>query len=103
MTKKEALIQEALRRLDDVERFRKSDTYKLLFDPLKEEIESLKHAYACKTTEEIAALKGRYEGLTFLTDLIEKIVQEGEIAREQAAQIERRKNLEAMELDSTDL
>lgn len=103
MTKREALIQEALARLDEIERFRKSPLHAILIEPVLGELSKLKHSYEADTVAEIKYLKGKKEGLSFIIDAIERIEQDGEIAREEAGKIQRRKEIESREMDSTDL
>lgn len=99
----EQQITEALQKLDAIELFKRSDAYKLLILPLQAEIDSLKNAYDCKTLQELATLKGLKQGLSFVTDQIESIIQSGDSARLAGAELQKRKEFEAQEIDSTDL
>jgi len=83
--------------------FERSDAYKLLIEPLKQEREDLKHAYDCTTIREMAMLKGRRLGLDFLIDLMEQYIKDGMIAEEQAQRMEARRLQEEEEIDSSTL
>lgn len=45
---------------------------KYIMEPLMKKIDSLKHAYDCKTVAEIARLRGEKIGLTFLLTLLKQ-------------------------------
>ena len=49
---------------------------KYIMEPLKKEIDNLKHAYDCKTLTEMAELKGKKKGLMFLIDNLKQIENE---------------------------
>lgn len=103
MNRQELNIERALKNQAAIQAFKVSEAYALLITPLLEEVNKLKVAYDCKTLAEMAALKGKREGLTFLPDLLDHYDQEGTRAQEAALKIETKKKLEQIEFDSTDL
>jgi len=103
MTRHEDNLQETLKEYAAIQLFKQSDAYKLLIVPLEERLATLKNAYDCETTEEIATLKGEYKGLSFLIDLIESYNRAGELAKESADKIANKRRLDEMQIDSTDL
>lgn len=101
--KRDELLAQASQNLSDIETFKRTRAYDLLIKPLQEELLSLKSAYDCKTLQEIATLKGKKEGLSFVLETIEKIVAEGERAREESDRLARQKQLDNLDIDSTSL
>lgn len=83
MNKLEELKLIRLQKIESLEAFEKSGAYKILIEPLKDELESLKSAYDCKTLIELAKLGGYRNGLLFILDEMERIRADGEIARKQ--------------------
>jgi hypothetical protein len=45
---------------------------KFIMEPLKKKIDSLKHAYDCKTLNEMATLKGEEKGLKYILTLLKQ-------------------------------
>lgn len=86
-----------------VEHFQHSDAFKVLIEPLKEELAALKSAYDCTTLEELAHLKGKRDGLRFILDRMEQLLSAGERAKEQTDKDAKRAARENQEINSTDL
>lgn len=103
MTRHEENIQEALKEYAAIQLFLQSDAYKLLIEPLKEKLASLKNAYDCKTTLEMATLRGEHKGLSFTLELLESYNRAGQLAKEAAEKIANKRRLNEMEIDSTSL
>lgn len=94
---------EAQALLAELQHFKQTKLYEALLKPLEEQLELLKHAYDCTTTEEIAELRGKKYGLSFFQETINNIVRNGELANEAEQNAKARKERESMEIDSTEL
>lgn len=97
---RQQLLDEKIKKAAAIQAFRESDAWKLLMEPLQEELEGLKSAYDCKTLQEIATLKGVHLGLSFIPRLITGIEREGQLAKEK---ILKQQEKESEIVDSTDL
>jgi hypothetical protein len=103
MKKLDQAIVEAAENLAAIEAFKQSRAYTLLVEPLQKELDGLKHAYKCKTLQEMARLDGLYEGLSFITDLLKQYEDAGDFARERQLAEASRQARENQEIDSTEL
>jgi len=68
---------EQIEKKNIVEAFEESDAYTILINPIKDEIDSLKHAYEVEG-KEAARLKGYVAGLYYILDYIEMCKTEGD-------------------------
>lgn len=71
---------EELQKKKIIETFEISDVYPLIAEPIKDEINKLKYAYEV-SGEKAAELRGLYNGLNFLFDLIEMYKRQGEVVQ----------------------
>jgi hypothetical protein len=70
--------------------FQRSELYKAIILPLEEEINGLKHAYDCKTLQEMAELKGLRRGLDKIFQLMFQLETDADTERAQIkADVER--------------
>lgn len=98
MTRQQDLLEQKLKAQAAIQLFKKSEAYDLLIKPLETAQAKLKNAYDCKTLQEMAELKGKYAGLSFITNLISIYEKEGTLAQEK---IVKQKQVDT--LDTTDL
>ena len=102
MSRQTENIENALKNLEAIKQFEGIDAYKLIIEPLKQEIDSLKHAYKMKV-EDAKRFDGYYEGLKFILDLLDSYKKNGEIANEAQLRLEEKERKNNIEIDSTDL
>jgi hypothetical protein len=68
------MSKELLEELYSLKNFVESNEFqKFIMKPLFEELDKQKNAYDCKTLMELATIKGKKQGLTFLIKLLKGI------------------------------
>jgi hypothetical protein len=68
------MSKELLEELYSLKNFVESNEFqKFIMKPLFEELDKQKNAYDCKTLTELATVKGKKQGLTFLIKLLKGI------------------------------
>lgn len=102
MSRQTKNIDEALKNYSAIKQFEGLEAFKLIIEPLKKELDGLKHAYKLKV-EDAKRFDGYYEGLKFVLDLLDAYKIQGELAYERQDKLRKQLEKENEEIDSTNL